>query len=186
MPDEANLVATEAGLVPEGDGWFVLNAREAHWEEHPSFGRYTSFEHPERRFRELGLNVSVLEPGQPNCMYHAEDAEEDFLVLAGECLLLVEGEERRLREWDFVHCPPWTEHVFVGAGDAPCLVLAVGTRRPGDVVYPVDEVALRHGAGVETETDTGREAYARFPKAVATPYREGDLPEPGERYSARR
>jgi uncharacterized cupin superfamily protein len=186
MFDEANLVATEAGLVPEGDGWFVVNAREARWEDHPSFGRYTTFENPERRFRELGFNVSVLEPGQPNCMYHAEDAEEDFLVLAGECLLLVEGEERRLRAWDFVHCPPWTEHVFVGAGDAPCLILAVGTRRPGGVVYPVSEVALRHGAGVETETDTGREAYARFPKAVATPYRDGDLPEPGERYSARR
>jgi len=83
-------------------------------------------------------------------------------VLAGECLLLVEGEERRLRAWDYVHCPPWTEHVFVG-GDSECLILAVGGRTGSGVVYPVSELALRHGASVEEETRDGKEAYARFP-----------------------
>src|SRR5204862_102172 len=106
----------------------------------------------EPRFGELGINIGVLEPGQPSCMYHRENAQEDFLVLFGECLLLVEGEERQLKAWDFVHCPPWTNHVFVGAGNGPCAILAVG-RRPDDeeLFYPVEQVALAHGAGVEEE-----------------------------------
>ena len=96
-------------------------------------------------------------------MYHAEGAQEDFLVLSGECLLIVEGEERLLRQWDFVHCPAWTEHVFVGAGDGPCVVLAVGGRTEGrGVRYVVNETALRHGAGVEEETSEPSVAYARF------------------------
>ena len=103
-------------------------------------------------------------------MYHAEEAQEDFLVLSGECLLIVEGEERRLRTWDFVHCPPWTEHVFVGAGEEPCLLLAVGARAKGrGLRYPVNEVALRHGAGVESETSDPQEAYARFTKPAPIP-----------------
>jgi uncharacterized cupin superfamily protein len=96
-------------------------------------------------------------------MYHGEEAQEDFLVLSGECLLLIEGQERRLQAWDFVHCPPWTEHIFVGAGDQPCLIVMTGARRKGrGLRYPVSELALRHGAGVETETSDPREAYARF------------------------
>ena len=99
------------------------------------------------RFPEFGINIHVLAPGEPNCMYHGEDVQEDFLVLSGECLLLVEGEERRLRAWDFVHCPAWTEHVFIGAGDGPCAILMVGSRKPDDQVrYPVSELARRHGA----------------------------------------
>jgi uncharacterized cupin superfamily protein len=173
---EAPLRETEHGLVPEGEGWFVVNAREAPWWNGGELGSACVFE-GDARFAELGINISVLGPGEPSCMYHREDAQEDFLVLSGECLLLVEGEERRLRAWDFVHCPPWTDHVFVGAGDGPCAILAVGTRRGGGVVYPVEEVALRHRAGVEQETDSAKEAYARFREPARTRFRPGWLPE---------
>ena len=176
MPGEAELLITEHGLVPEGDGWFVVNAREARWEHTAALGSACTFE-GDAPFPAYGINVHVLRPGQPNCMYHAEDAQESFLVLAGECLLLVEGEERRLRAWDFVHCPPWAEHVLVGAGEGPCVVLMVGERRPAlGLRYPVREVALRHGAGVERETERPEEAYARFPPPELGPYRDGDLP----------
>jgi uncharacterized cupin superfamily protein len=160
---EAALERTEHGKVPAGEGWFVVNARDAQWFESDGLGFYVRFEGENVRFAELGINIGILRPGEPGCMYHREEAQEDFLVLSGECLLLVEGEERLLRAWDFVHCPPWTEHVIVGAGDGPCLVLAVGARRKGrGLVYPVNELALKHGAGVEEETPDPDEAYARF------------------------
>jgi uncharacterized cupin superfamily protein len=171
---EARLERTAAGLVPKGDGWFVLNAREARWAE-GHFGAFTRFE-GEPRFPQLGINVSVLQPGQPACMYHGEDEQEDFLVLSGECLLLIEGEERLLKAWDFVHCPPWTEHVLVGSGEGPCHVLAVGSRTGGGVVYPASELAQRHGAGVAEETREADEAYARFSPDVEVEYRDGWLP----------
>jgi uncharacterized cupin superfamily protein len=173
---EAPLRETDAGLVPEGDGWFVVNAREARWWADESFGPFTRFE-GDVRFPRLGVNIGVLRPGQPACMYHREDEQEDFLVLSGECLLLVEGEERRLRAWDFVHCPPGTDHVFVGAGEGDCAILAMGTRSGGEGVYPVAEVALRHGAGVERETSSSEEAYAGHARPVPAPYRPGWLPE---------
>ncbi len=176
MVPEAELVQSEHGLVPQGEGWFVVNAREARWWHTDELGSYCPFE-GDARFEQLGININVLPPGQPNCMYHAENRQEDFLVLAGECLLLVEGEERHLSAWDFVHCPPGTEHVFVGAGTAPCVLLAVGARAPGsEVRYPVSELALRHGAGVETETPDPAEAYARFARPEPGTLREGDLP----------
>jgi uncharacterized cupin superfamily protein len=176
MTEEARLVGTENGLVPEGDGWFVVNAREARWWESEVFDRYCTFQ-GDVRFPEVGFNISVLLPGRPGCMYHGEELQEDFLVVAGECLLLVEGEERRLRAWDFFHCPAWTEHVMVGAGDGPCVVVAVGARKPDSKVrYPRNEVAEAHGASVLEATDTGEEAYARFPEPEERPYREGDLP----------
>jgi uncharacterized cupin superfamily protein len=113
-------------------------------------------------------------------MYHWEADQEDFLVLAGEALLIIEGEERSLRQWDFVHCPPGTNHTIVGAGDEPCLVLAVGARDrstgPNWGAYPVDDAALRRGAGFERETTDPDEAYARFPRGELTRYREGWLP----------
>ncbi len=174
MVEEAPRRSTAAGLVPEGEGWFVLNAREALWRE-GDFGAYTRFE-GDARFPQIGINIGVLEPGQPACMYHGEDNQEDFLVLSGECLLLIEGEERRLKTWDFVHCPAWTEHVFVGAGDGPCAILAVGARSSRDVVYPEAEVAQKHGAGVAKTTREGGEAYAAFRQDVDVPYREGWLP----------
>jgi uncharacterized cupin superfamily protein len=174
---EASLEQTEAGLVPKGEGWFVVNAKESRWVEHDKFGSGTTFE-GEPHFKEIGVNIGVLEPGQPACMYHRENQQEDFLLLFGECLLLVEGEERPLKAWDFVHCPPGTNHVFVGAGNGPCGILSIGRRREDEeLVYPVDEVALRHGAGVETETPDPKEAYAPFERPAEAPYR-GQLDPP--------
>src|SRR2546430_1470460 len=138
--------------------WFVVNVRDAPWRRHDAFGASCRFEDREQPFEQLGVNVRVLQPGQPNCLYHSENLQEDFLVLAGECLLLVDGEERPLRAWDFVHCPPGTEHVVVGAGTGPALVLAAGARGEGkEIVYPVSELARRHGASVDQETTEPRE-----------------------------
>jgi uncharacterized cupin superfamily protein len=175
---EARLKKTEHGLMPEGEGWFVLNTAEAVWKDSVEFGRYTSWEGKgEARFPELGINIGVLRPGQPACMYHGEDAQENFLVLAGEGILIVEGEERPLQAWDFVHCPPWTKHVIVAAGSEPLVLISAGARngRPG-LVYPVDETAQRHGAGVDRETKDGDEAYAEASEVVPTRYVAGDLP----------
>ncbi len=176
MVEEARLEKTEHGLVPQGEGWFVVDARQARWIDDGELGVYTKFE-GEERFPQIGVNLAVLQPGQPSSMYHREDAQEDFLVLAGECLLLVEGTERRLSAWDFVHCPAWTEHVFVGAGDGPCAILMIGTRLVDDVVYPLDELARQHGAGVERETSSPEEAYAPFETGKPIAYRNGWLPD---------
>jgi uncharacterized cupin superfamily protein len=174
MVPEAPLERNDAGLYPAGEGWFVINLRDAQWFDATPLGLYAPFEGENARFSELGVNIGVVRPGEAGCMYHAEDAQEDFLVLAGECLLIVEGQERRLKAWDFVHCPPMTEHVFVGAGDGRCVVLAVGARRKGHaLVYPVNETALKYGAGVETETGDPSEAYARFPASRPVPCPEG-------------
>jgi uncharacterized cupin superfamily protein len=171
---EARLDETPEGRVPNGEGWFILNAREARWLDGP-FGAYVRFE-GEPRHPELGVNLAVLAPGQPASMYHAEDNQEAFLVLRGRCLLLVEGEERMLGPWDVFHCPPGTGHGLVGAGDEPCLVLALGRRGNREVVYPASELARRHGAGVARETDSPTEAYADLEPDVAVPYRPGWLP----------
>jgi uncharacterized cupin superfamily protein len=166
---EAKLVRTDEGLVPEGEGWYVLNAREARWFHSDEFGSGCTFE-GDIRFPEFGINIGVMEPGQPGCLYHSETAQEDFLVLAGECLLLVDGEERPLRQWDFFHCPAGTEHVLVGAGTSPALVLAAGARGDGKtIVYPVSELAQRYGASAEEETPDPKEAYARFDKPSLGP-----------------
>jgi uncharacterized cupin superfamily protein len=109
-------------------------------------------------------------------MYHGEEDQEDFLVLHGECILIVEGEERALKAWDFVHCPPFTRHVFVGAGAGPCAILMIGGRRGTGIVYPVDETALKYDAGVTEETPEPKVAYERFPKGGVVAYRDGDLP----------
>jgi uncharacterized cupin superfamily protein len=175
---EAPLEKTEHGVFPTGEGWFVVNAREARWFESDGLGFYVSFEGENARFTEFGINVGIVRPGEPGCMYHREEAQEDFLVLSGECLLIVEGQERLLRAWDFVHCPPWTEHVFVGVGDDPCVLLGVGARRKGrGLVYPVNELALKYGAGVETETSDPKEAYARFGDDKPVPCPEDLLPD---------
>jgi uncharacterized cupin superfamily protein len=166
---EAPLERTESGAIPAGEGWFVLNARDAQWWA-DSLGFYCPFEAGDVRFAELGINLNVLRPGEPMAMYHAEETQEDFLVLAGECVLVAEGQERGLGAWDFVHCPPWTEHVIVGAGDEPCLVLATGARRKGRALrYPVDEAAVRLGAGVDVETSDPKDAYGRFAEPYPSP-----------------
>jgi uncharacterized cupin superfamily protein len=176
---ESELERTEHGLVPKGDGWFVVNAREARWRTAPGRSAVCDFE-GEPEFVQAGINLNVLAPGQPMAMYHHEADQEDFLVLAGEALLIVEGSERALRQWDFVHCPPGTGHVIVGAGDGPSLVLAVGVRDrsigPDWGGYPVNEAALRHGAGVEQETTDPAQAYAPLPRRKPAAYREDWLP----------
>jgi uncharacterized cupin superfamily protein len=174
MVPEAPLEPSGKGLSPTGEGWFVLNAKDARWLD-GAFGAFTQFQ-GDAHFPEFGFNIGVIHPGQPASMYHAEENQEDFLVVQGECLLLVEGQERLLRQWDMVHCPPWTEHVFVGAGDGPCAVIAVGGRTHRGLVYPVSELALKHGAGVEAEVRTGKEAYAGFEPDVETTCQEGWLP----------
>ncbi len=179
MVPEARLESTEQGLVPDGDGWFVLNAREARWRREEGRSAICQFE-GEPGFSQLGVNLNVLAPDEPMAMYHWEADQEDFLVLAGEALLIVEGEERPLRQWDFVHCPAGAKHVILGTGDAPCVVLAVGARDrstgPDWGGYTVDEAALRHGAGVEQETTEPEQAYASVPRRKPTRYREGWLP----------
>jgi uncharacterized cupin superfamily protein len=174
---EAPLEKGEHGLVPAGEGWCVLNAKMARWRVAGTGGRLTFFEGDAEPWR-LGINVGVLEPGRPMAMYHWENEQEDFLVLSGEALLIVEGQERPLRAWDLVHCPPGTNHVIVGAGDGPCVIVAVGTRTAADDegAYTVDEAAIRYGAGVERETSSSAEAYARFPADEFCRYRDGWLP----------
>jgi len=181
MVPEARVEQTENGLVPKGDGWYVLNAREATWWHADGRPAVAEFE-GEPGFPQIGINLTSLDPGVAMAMYHWEADQEDFLVLAGEAVLIVEGEERPLRQWDFVHCPPETNHVIVGAGDGPCLVLAIGAREHIDEhcnggAYVVDEVALRHGAGVDAETSDAAIAYARYPDAEPMRYRDGSLPE---------
>ncbi len=178
-------MSTEHGLVPKGQGWFVVNARETQWWERKGRGVLCEFEgagfEGAADFLQLGINLTVLSPGEPMSMYHWEIDQEDFLVLAGEALAIVEGEKRPLRRWDLLHCPPGTNHVIIGAGDQPCVVLAVGARDrstgPDWGAYTVAEVAQRLGAGVDVETTDATEAYARFPTSKLTRYREGLLPD---------
>ena len=160
---EARLENSGSGLTPVTEGWFVINVRDAEWWFAESRGARCAFENEygDRpvEFAELGINVTVLAPGQTT-LYHAEENQEAFLVLSGECALLVENEERRLHAWDFFHAPAWTEHAFVGAGDGPCVILMAGSRSGPDVHYPLSELAVRHGAGVAQETSDWRQAYA--------------------------
>jgi uncharacterized cupin superfamily protein len=156
--------------------WHIANIREAQWYDEGPFGVSGNFQRDEH-FDEFGFNFAVLWPGQPVAMYHREANQEGFLVVAGECLLIVEGEARTLTQWDYFHCPPGTDHIIVGAGDGPAFLIAVGGRTgDGGVVYPVDPVALRHKAGVERETTKPPEAYAPYPDAVPIPFREDFLP----------
>ena len=176
---EAPLEQTEHGLVCKGDGWFVVNSEEVRWRAWEGLGFGTNLG-GDTLFDQLGIGITVLGPGEPMSMYHWETDQEDFLVLAGEALLIVEGEERPLRQWDFVHCPPEAKHVIVGAGEGPCVVLAVGARDrstgPDWGAYTVDEAAIRHGAGVEQETTKPDEAYTRFPPRRPARYRDGWIP----------
>ena len=161
---------TEADVVngvPQAGGWFVVNASDAPW-FHNELGGYCGFEGQDAAFDDLGINLNMLLPGKPMAMYHEEPGQEGFLVLRGECLLIVEGEERPLRTWDFFHCPPHTKHVIVGAGEEPALVLAVGARR-GFASYPVDATAIRHGAGVDRDDLPPAEAYAKYSKPEQGP-----------------
>jgi uncharacterized cupin superfamily protein len=177
---QAPLEQTEHGLVCKGPGWFVVNAREVRWRESPGMGHGTNFG-GDTLFDQLGIGIAVLGPGEPMSMYHWESDQEDFLVLAGAGTLVIEGEERPLRQWDFVHGPPGTAHVIVGG---PITVLGVGARerhtmidehgarvgRPGESEYVADPVAATHGAAPDATTESSEEAYARFPDRTFTRY----------------
>ncbi|HST18547.1 MAG TPA: cupin domain-containing protein [Gaiellaceae bacterium] len=152
-----------SGMTPITEGWFVVNVRDAEWWFTETRGARCAFENeygdPPVEFGQLGINVTVLESGQTS-LYHAEANQEAFLVLSGECALIVENEERRLRPWEFFHAPAWTEHAFVGAGEGPCAILMVGSRSGPEVHYPVSERAAGYGASVAEETSDWRQAYA--------------------------
>ena len=172
---EARLAKTEHGLVPESEGWFVLNARDARWVRSEERGQDTDFE-GKQEWTQLGFRIQIIAPGQRG-MYHRERGQEGFLVVSGECTLLIEGEERRLKAWDFVHCPPWTKHAFIGAGDARCVIVMTGSRVGGfDVVYAVNELAAKHGASVLEETSSPDEAHARWGPEARSAYDETWLP----------
>jgi uncharacterized cupin superfamily protein len=160
---EAELDDLGSGLTPVAEGWFAVNVRDAEWWFAESRGARCAFENEYGdspvEFGQLGINLTVLEPGQ-TVLYHAESNQEGFLVLSGECTLIVEDEERRLLPWDFFHAPPWTEHGFAGAGDGPCVILMVGSRFGPGVRYPASELAARYGASVAEETSDWRQAYA--------------------------
>ena len=170
---EAPLEDSGSGLVPAEEGWFVVNVQDAAWRTSKSFGSDCTFENKAAEFPQLGINISVLEPGKPNCLYHSEGVQEDFLVLSGECTLLIDGEERHLKAWDFVHVPAGTEHVFVGAGEEPCAVVMTGVReQPETLLYPKSELAARYGASAEETTPDPDVAYAGYegPERVRPDY----------------
>jgi uncharacterized cupin superfamily protein len=177
---EAPVEQTEHGLACKGEGWFVVNAREVRWRRSPGRGFGTNFG-GDILFDQLGVGVTVLGPGEPMSMYHWETDQEDFLVLAGEATLIIEGQERPLRQWDFVHCPPGAAHVIVGG---VCVVFGVGSRerhtmigpdgervgRPDGSAYVADPVAQKHGAAPDETTASAEQAYARFPPREFTRY----------------
>ncbi|HEV2591444.1 MAG TPA: cupin domain-containing protein [Gaiellaceae bacterium] len=160
---EASLGDFGSGSTPVGEGWFVVNVRDAEWWSSDTRGARCGFENeygePPVEFGQLGINLTVLDPGQTS-LYHSEENQEGFLVLSGECIAIIEDEERRLKQWDFFHAAPWTAHGFVGAGAGPCVILMVGARTGPGVRYPVSERAVAHGAGLSKETSDWREAYA--------------------------
>ncbi len=162
MVPEAPLEQQEMGLTPAGEGWFVVSVPEAAWVTSETGGAACVFE-GDAEFPQIGFTIAVMQPGQAGGYYHREANQENFLVLSGECVLVIEGQERRLKAWDFVHCPPNTEHAFVGAGDGPCVIFMAGARETWPekgIFYPRSELALRHRAGVEQETPHPKEAYA--------------------------
>ena len=162
--EEAGMQDTPYGRNPVSEGWFVLNLADALAVRNEEKGGAVYPLEPEGGpFTGFGVNVHVVWPGEPNALYHSEGAREAFLVLSGECLLIVEEEERPLRQWDFFHCPAGTRHIIVGAGTGPCAILMIGARPDEPLLYPVSEVAAKHGASVAQETGRPDEAYADWP-----------------------
>src|SRR3954454_7716858 len=171
--DEARIEETETGRLPADGGWVILNLDEIGWSRVPGGGTWCLFESPAARSPLLGIGVHILNPGDAPGMYHAETNQEGFLVLSGECIAVVEGEERRMRAWDYLHCPPGTAHITIGAGDGPCAILMVGTRAADHTIdYIADPVAAKHGAAVEVDTNSPAQAYAGRPPytAVRSPW----------------
>jgi uncharacterized cupin superfamily protein len=146
--------------------WFVVNVADAQGYSTESAGSYIPFERSRHEFQDFGINIHILKPGEPNAKYHSEGVQEDFLVLAGEAIAIIDDEERPLKAWDFVHCPAGVAHVFVGAGDGPCAILMVGARRNGrddvDLNYPLNELAARYGASSRETTPDPDVAYGEW------------------------
>jgi uncharacterized cupin superfamily protein len=167
MPvNEASSTETPYGRYITSEGWFVLNLEDALAVRNDEKGGAAyPIESREFAFRNIGVHVRVLSPGEPNALYHSEAAQEGFLVLFGECTLIVEEEERPLRQWDYFHCPPNTRHVIIGAGDGDgqCAILMLGARPDEPILYPVSEVAAKYGASAAKETAEPDEAYADWP-----------------------
>jgi uncharacterized cupin superfamily protein len=166
MPvNEASSEETPYGRYVTSDGWFVLNLADALAVRNEEKGGSTyPLEDRHHPFRDVGVRVTVLPPGEPNAIYHSEGVQEGFLVLSGECTLVVEEEERALRQWDYFHCPAGTRHVIVGAGEEPCAILMLGARpEVEELHYPVSEVAAKHGASAAKDTNVPDEAYADWP-----------------------
>jgi quercetin dioxygenase-like cupin family protein len=167
---EAKIAETETGRVTADDGWFILNAAEMGWSTVPGGGTWCVFEAPSAPSQTLGIGIHILNPGETPGFYHAESEQEGFLVLSGECLAIVEGEERRMGPWDYLHSPAGTAHITIGAGDGPCAILMVGARSPDHTTqYIVEPAAAKYGVAVETATDSPREAYANRPPIVPAP-----------------
>jgi quercetin dioxygenase-like cupin family protein len=159
--------------------WYVRNVRDMKWWDVGPRGFVTELVDEEDP--QVGFNLFVLAPGNPMAMYHWEADQEGFLVLSGEALLIVEGEERPLRPWDYFHCPPNVSHTIVGAGSGPCAILALGARvdsvkEEGWGAYPYPELAMKHDASAEEETTEPKVAYARFPSGKETEFVEDWLP----------
>jgi uncharacterized cupin superfamily protein len=181
---EAKIEDTETARQPADDGWFILNLAEMVWETVPGGGTWSVFEAPSAPSSMLGIGVHILQPGETPGMYHAESEQEGFLVLSGECIAIVQGEERRLRAWDYLHCPPGTEHITVGAGDGPCAILMVGTRTPGHAIhYPVeaeqlglvDERVVVQPAQRLARALGGRQLGPHLPGVVHAPWMEREV-----------
>jgi uncharacterized cupin superfamily protein len=149
------------GGVPQTAGWFVINARDARWMHNEMRAVCRFGGEGEAHFDDLGIGLYWLSPGKPMALYHHEAGQEDFLILRGRCVLIVEGRERSVEAWDFIHCPPRTPHTIVAA--EPSLIVAVGARKQrGSARYPVDEVAVRHGAGLADAAASPEQAYTAF------------------------
>jgi uncharacterized cupin superfamily protein len=185
MSGEAKLKDEGQGLVPDSTGWFVMNVRDGRWFRNPGMGYsipltgHNEFE-AETYFPMLGMAIRVINPGEPTTIYHWETEQEDFLVLSGECLAILDGEERRLKQWDFVHCPPEVKHTFVGAGEGSCVPLCASSRQfqkdgPwGD--YCIDENASKYNASPPEKTQDTQFAYSNFERRTETRYPVGLLP----------
>jgi uncharacterized cupin superfamily protein len=158
--------------------WYVRNLRDGKWWARR--GRGFVSELVDDGGAQIGVNLFVLGPGEPMSMYHWEADQEGYLVLSGEALLIVEDEERPIRQWDFVHTPASVPHTIVGAGSGPSAILAIGAREHQAGAdwgaYPFSEVAMKHDASTEEETTDADVAYARFPDRTDGEFREDWLP----------
>jgi Cupin domain len=179
---EASVRMSKNGLVTDGEGWFVVNARESRWRDEGPLGSYCTFE-GKRAIPAFRDQYQRPRAGRDDGDVPPRDRQEAFLILAGECTLIVEGRGRQLVAWDFFYCPPGTGHSIVAAGRQAAVVLAVGARGRGvggGVVYPVCKAAARYGASVARETTSSAAAYAkaraRQPRSTWVKYRPGWLP----------